>query len=280
MTRSLVHGPKPLLQGWAQTTSLAVQPAVPDPDPWAFFVEADADFDVPDGLEQTPLPPRPPVGLLVTDMDSTLIEEEVIDELARRAGRYEEVAQVTEAAMRGELDFEGSLRRRVAALAGAPASILEQVRGSVHVRPGASRMVRAVHGMGGQAGVVSGGFLEIVRPVADALGLDLAHAHRLRVRAGRLTGEVDGPIVGGPEKAATLRRWAAERDVPREAILALGDGANDLEMLGEAGLGVAFCAKPKVQASAEARLNEPRLDGVLHLWGLDEAAIDAAVAKA
>jgi len=278
VARTLVHGPPASLERWSATTSVSIRPAIPGA--WALFVDGEADFEVPHDLERSELCKRPPIGLCVTDMDSTLIEEEVIDELARRAGRYEEVARVTEAAMRGELDFEGSLRRRVAALAGAPVSILDEVRQAVTLRSGAERLVRAVHGMGGRVGVVSGGFLEVVQPIADGLGLDLAHAHRLRTDGDRLSGEVEGPIVGGAEKAATLRRWAAEGGVPIEAILALGDGANDLEMLAEAGLGVAFCAKPKVRAAARARLNVPRLDGALYLWGLDDAAIDAAAAKA
>lgn len=278
MPRRLVHGPASLLKAWRETAALDIEPSVHSP--WAAFVRTEDELQLPDGLEQTVLVERPPIGLCVTDMDSTLIEEEVIDELARRAGRFDEVAAVTEAAMRGELDFEGSLRRRVAALAGAPCSILDDVRGAVHVRPGADRLVRTIHGMGGRVGVVSGGFIEVVGPIAERLGLDFAQAHRLEVADGRLTGRVEGPIVGGPEKAATLQRWAREKGVPQEAILAVGDGANDLEMLAAAGLGVAFCAKPKVRAAAKARLNVPHLDGLLYLWGLDDGAIEAQASRA
>ncbi|MEM1026424.1 MAG: phosphoserine phosphatase SerB [Myxococcota bacterium] len=277
MPRSLVHGPAPALAAWRRTAPCEI--AVSKSSPWAAFVDTASPLDLPEGLQQTVLRGRPALGLCVTDMDSTLIEEEVIDELARRAGRFEEVAAITEAAMQGALDFEASLRRRVRALAGTSASVLAEVRGAVRLRPGAERLIRAVHGMGGRAGVVSGGFIEVVGPIAEALDLDFAHAHRLQVANGRLTGQIEGPIVGGPEKASTLRRWASEAHVPQDATLAVGDGANDLQMLKAAGLGVAFCAKPKVRAAADVCLDVPQLDGVLYLWGLDDERIDEAASR-
>ncbi|RPF28053.1 phosphoserine phosphatase SerB [Georgenia muralis] len=204
-------------------------------------------------------------GLLVMDVDSTLITAEVIELLAEHAGTRAEVAAVTERAMRGEIDFADSLRARVATLAGLDVAVLADVRAAVELTPGARELVEAVHAGGGRVGVVSGGFVEVVEPLRAGLGIDHAVANALEVRDGRLTGRTLGPVVDRAAKEAQLRRWAAADDVPLERVVAVGDGANDLDMLGAAGFGVAFRAKPVVQEEADAAVTFPRLDAV---WGL------------
>lgn len=216
--------------------------------------------------------------LVVMDVDSTLIQDEVIELLARRAGREAEVAAVTEAAMRGEIDFAESLHRRVQALAGLPASVFEQVREDVRLTPGAETLVRTLKRLGFTVAVVSGGFIEIVQPLAEHLGIDHAHANRLEVVDGRLTGRVDGPVVDRAEKAAALQRFAAQERLPLSRTVAIGDGANDLDMLSVAGLGVAFNAKPVVQQQADTTVNVPYLDTVLYMLGLSRDDIDEAEA--
>lgn len=216
--------------------------------------------------------------LVVMDVDSTLIQDEVIELLARRAGREAEVAAVTEAAMRGEIDFAESLHRRVEALAGLPASVFAQVREDVRLTPGAETLVRTLKRLGFTVAVVSGGFIEIVQPLAEHLGIDHAHANRLEVVDGRLTGRVDGPVVDRAEKAAALQRFAAQERLPLSRTVAVGDGANDLDMLSVAGLGVAFNAKPVVQQQADTTVNVPYLDTVLYMLGLSRDDIDEAEA--
>ncbi|WP_226925312.1 phosphoserine phosphatase SerB [Georgenia thermotolerans] len=207
------------------------------------------------------------VGLLVTDVDSTFITAEVIELIAEHAGTREQVAEVTERAMRGELDFAASLRERVATLAGLDAAVLEEVRAAVTLTPGARELVEAVHAGGGRVGLVSGGFAEIVDPLARSLGIDHVVANRLEVDGGRLTGRTVGPVIDRAAKAAHLRAWARADGVPLERVVAVGDGANDLSMLAAAGLGVAFCAKPIVKTEADAAVGFPRLDAVLGLVG-------------
>ncbi|WP_418605664.1 phosphoserine phosphatase SerB [Georgenia sp. SUBG003] len=207
------------------------------------------------------------VGLLVTDVDSTLITAEVIELLAEHAGTREEVAAVTERAMRGELDFAASLRERVATLAGLDTGVLEEVRARVSLTPGARELVAAVHDAGGSVGVVSGGFAEVVEPLAASLGIEHVVANRLEVEDGRFTGRTTGPVVDRAAKERHLRAWAEADGVTLGRVVAVGDGANDLDMLGAAGLGVAFCAKPVVQRQAHAAVGFPRLDAVLGLLG-------------
>jgi len=206
-----------------------------------------------------------PRFLVLLDVDSTLIEDEVIELIAEHAGVREQVAAVTERAMRGELDFAASLRERVATLAGLPTGVIDEVRARVRVTRGVPELVAGVHERGGAIGVVSGGFHEVLDPLAERLGLDRWRANRLAVADGRLTGEVDGPIVDGAAKAAALREWAAEYDVPLARTIAVGDGANDLPMMAAAALGVAFDAKPRVRAEAELVLPDRDLSQLLAL---------------
>ncbi len=219
--------------------------------------------------------------LVVMDVDSTLIRDEVIELLARHAGREAEVREITERAMRGELDFAQSLRERVAALAGLPATVCEDVRREVRLSRGARTLVATLKDLGLAVGVVSGGFIEVVGPLAEELGITYAAANRLEVADGRLTGRVDGPIVDRAAKADYLRRWAAAENLPLTRTIAIGDGSNDLDMLAAAGLGIAFNAKPVVRASADAALNQPYLDAVLFLMGFSREDVeDAAAARA
>ena len=204
-------------------------------------------------------------GLLVMDVDSTLIDQEVIELLAEHAGAREQVAEVTARAMRGELDFAASLRERVAALAGVPRRVLTQVRDEVRLTPGARDLIDSLHARGCRVGVVSGGFEEVVAPMARRLGIDHAAANRLEVSGGVLTGRELGRVVDRQEKARRLRTWAEGDGVPMERTVAVGDGANDLGMITAAGLGVAFCAKPIVVERADAAVHVRDLTAVLDL---------------
>ncbi|MDC7802550.1 phosphoserine phosphatase SerB [Sphingomonas sp. BLCC-B65] len=189
--------------------------------------------------------------LVVFDADSTLLRNEVIELIADEAGRGPEVAAATEAAMRGEVDFATSLRSRVAELRGVPLSAFDRVRARVEPTPGAAELVAAIHARGGRAAVVSGGFHEILDVIAPRLGIDEWRANRLAVDGGVLSGLVDGEIVDAAGKAAALREWAAASGVPLSRTIAVGDGANDLQMMAVAGLGVAFNAKPAVRRDAD-----------------------------
>lgn len=206
--------------------------------------------------------------LVVMDVDSTLIQDEVIELLAAEAGCGAEVADITARAMAGELDFAASLRERVARLAGTPADALERVGDRVRLTPGARTFVRTLKRLGYTVAVVSGGFTPIVDRLAAELGLDHAIANELEVRDGRLTGRLVGDIVDRAGKAAVLRRIAAAEQIPLEQTVAIGDGANDLDMLATAGLGVAFNAKPVVRDQADTALSVPYLDAVLFLLGI------------
>ena len=205
--------------------------------------------------------------LIVLDVDSTLVRGEVIDELAARAGRAAEVGRITAAAMNGELDFEQSLRARVAALAGLPVEVLDEVREHLVLTPGARTLIRTLQRLGFRCGIVSGGFTQITDPLAESLGLDFAAANTLEVADGRLTGGLVGEVVDRAGKARALARFAAEYGIPMEQTVAVGDGANDLDMLAAAGLGIAFNAKPFVREQADTALNQPYLDAVLQVLG-------------
>jgi phosphoserine phosphatase len=205
--------------------------------------------------------------LIVLDVDSTLVRGEVIDELAARAGRAAEVARITAAAMNGELDFAESLRARVAVLKGLPVEVLDEVREALVLTPGARTLIRTLQRLGFRCGIVSGGFTQITDPLAETLGLDFAAANTLEVVDGQLTGGLVGEIVDRPGKARALERFAEQYGIPLEQTVAVGDGANDLDMLNTAGLGIAFNAKPFVREQAHTALNQPYLDAVLQVLG-------------
>lgn len=214
--------------------------------------------------------------LIVFDVDSTLIQGEVIEMLAERAGAGEAVAAITEAAMRGEIDFAESLHQRVATLAGLPAEVLDEVADLVQLTPGARTTIRTLRRLGFHCGVVSGGFRQVIDPLAHELMLDFVAANELEVVDGRLTGRVVGPIVDRAGKAKALRDFANQAGVPMEQTVAVGDGANDIDMLNAAGLGVAFNAKPALREVADASLSHPYLDTVLFILGVTRAEIEAA----
>ncbi|MGS2587163.1 phosphoserine phosphatase SerB [Streptomyces hebeiensis] len=214
--------------------------------------------------------------LVVMDVDSTLIQDEVIELFAAHAGCEAEVAEVTARAMRGELDFEESLHARVALLAGLDASVVDKVRADVRLTPGARTLIRTLKRLGYQVGVVSGGFTQVTDALQERLGLDFASANTLEIVDGRLTGRVVGEIVDRAGKARLLRRFAAEAGVPLAQTVAIGDGANDLDMLNAAGLGVAFNAKPVVREAAHTAVNVPFLDTVLYLLGITREEVEAA----
>ena len=219
---------------------------------------------------------RRAMRLIVMDVDSTLIQDEVIDLLAARAGCADEVAKITESAMRGELDFAASLRERAALLAGLDASVLDEVRASLRLTPGARTLIRTLKRLGYKCGIVSGGFTAVIEPLADSLGIDYVAANTLEVADGKLTGRVLEPIIDREGKTEALRRFARAAGVPLSQTVAVGDGANDLGMIAAAGLGVAFNAKPMVRDAADTALNVPYLDTILYLLGIPRDAVAAA----
>jgi phosphoserine phosphatase len=211
--------------------------------------------------------------LLLADMDSTMIRQECIDELADEAGVGPHVSAITARAMNGEIGFEGALRERVALLAGLEATVIERVlRDRITMMPGGAALVATMKARGARAVLVSGGFTAFTGVVAARLGFDANRANVLAVREGRLTGEVEGPILGREAKVAALRESTAEMGVGPEDVIAVGDGANDLGMLRLAGMGVALHAKPAVQAEAELRVNHGDLTALLHLQGYGREA--------
>ena len=214
--------------------------------------------------------------LIVFDVDSTLVQGEVIEMLAARAGAEGQVAAITEAAMRGELDFAQSLEQRVATLAGLPATVIEEVAAQLELMPGARTTLRTLRRLGFHCGVVSGGFRGIIEPLAEELMLDYVAANDLEIVDGKLTGRVLGPIVDRAGKATALRDFAERAGVPMAQTVAVGDGANDIDMLAAAGLGVAFNAKPALREVADASLSHPYLDTVLFLLGVTRGEIEAA----
>ncbi len=216
------------------------------------------------------------IRLIVMDVDSTLIQGEVIEMLAAHAGFEQEVAAVTEAAMRGELDFEESLRARVKLLAGLDASVLDEVYGDIVVNPGARTLVRTLRRLGYRFAIVSGGFSQITDRLAADLGIHRARANTLEVVDGKLTGRVVGAVVDRAAKARALREYAAELGLPEAATIAIGDGANDLDMLEAAGLGIAYNARAVVREAADTALNVPYLDTIMYLLGISREEIEAA----
>jgi phosphoserine phosphatase len=217
--------------------------------------------------------------LIVLDADSTLLQGEVIDLLAERAGCAAEVAAVTAAAMAGELDFAESLARRLQLLAGTPAAALDTLAADLVLAPGARTLVRTLKRLGYVTAVVSGGFVQVIESVAGALGIDHVAANTLEIVDGRLTGRLVGPVVDRAGKAEAMVRFAAAAGVPLAQTVAVGDGANDLDMLAAAGLGIAFNAKPVVRDAADASLNVPYLDAILFLLGISREEVEAADAE-
>jgi phosphoserine phosphatase len=211
---------------------------------------------------------RRALRLIVMDVDSTLIRDEVIDLLAARAGCADEVAKVTSAAMRGELDFAASLRERVSLLAGLDAAVLDSVRSELRLTAGARTLVGTLSGLGYKSGIVSGGFVEVIAPLAASLGIGYVAANSLEILGGKLTGRLSGPVIDRAGKAAALRRFASDAGVPLSQTVAVGDGANDLDMIAAAGLGIAFNAKPLVRDAADTSLSVPYLDAILYLLGI------------
>ena len=218
--------------------------------------------------------------LIVMDVDSTLIQGEVIEMLAARAGCEERVREVTERAMRGELDFEESLRARVALLEGLDAGALDAVYDEIELAPGARTLVRTLRRLGYRFAIVSGGFSQITDRLARELRIHRSRANELEVVDGRLTGRIVGDVVDRAGKAAALREFAAELEVEPASVIAIGDGANDLDMLAAAGLGIAYNAKPVVQRSADTTVNVPYLDAILYLLGITREEVEAADAEA
>lgn len=214
--------------------------------------------------------------LVCFDCDSTLITGEVIEMLAAHAGKEAEVAAVTERAMRGELDFEESLRERVKALAGLDASVIDEVAAAIELTPGARTTIRTLNRMGYQTAVVSGGFIQVLEGLAEELELDYVRANTLEIVDGKLTGNVTGKIVDRAAKAEFLREFAADSGLKMYQTVAVGDGANDIDMLSAAGLGVAFNAKPALKEIADTSVNHPFLDEVLHIMGISRDEIDLA----
>ncbi|ABA89522.1 3-phosphoserine phosphatase [Syntrophotalea carbinolica DSM 2380] len=208
--------------------------------------------------------------LVVLDMDSTLIQVEVIDELARLAGIGEQVADITHRAMNGELDFQQALRERVGLLKGLSSEALEEVYRALPFTPGAKNLIRVLRQLGFKTAVISGGFSFFTDRLKEELGLDYAYANDLAIENGQVTGEVRGTIVDGQRKAELLEEIARREGIALSQVIAIGDGANDLPMIGKAGLGVAFNAKARVREQAQYRINQPSLDSILYLLGIAE----------
>lgn len=213
--------------------------------------------------------------LVQLDVDSTLIQQEVIELLAAKAGVADEVIAITDKAMRGELDFEQSLRARVALLKGLPVSAISEVQQQILLTPGARTLISTLHKLGHTVAVVSGGFIDVIAPLLKELNIKHFKANTLGVENGVLTGEVTGPVIDRAAKAGALREFAALKSISMEQTIAIGDGANDLDMIAAAGLGIAFNAKPAVKAAADSSLSQPYLDSVLYLLGISKEEIES-----
>lgn len=222
---------------------------------------------------------RRAMRLVVMDVDSTLLQDEAIDLLAARAGCAAQVREITAAAMRGELDFADSLRERVALLAGQDASIIAEVLAVLRLAPGARTLIRTLRRLGYRCAVVSGGFTQVTDWLTTELGLDFAAANTLEIAAGKLTGRVLGQVVDRAGKERALRHFAAVAGVPLSQTVAVGDGANDLDMISAAGLGIAYNAKPAVRTAADTSLSVPHLDAILYLLGISRDDVEAADAE-
>jgi phosphoserine phosphatase len=222
---------------------------------------------------------RRAMRLIVMDVDSTLIQGEVIELLAAHSGHAAEVEQVTERAMRGELDFEESLRERVALLAGIPSTALDEVYDELVLAPGARTLVRTLRRLGYRFALVSGGFSQITDRLAEDLGIHYSRANELEIVDGTLTGRIVGDVVDRAGKAAAARYFAEQVGVPLESVVAIGDGANDLDMLEVAGLGIAYNAKALVQEAADTTVNVPYLDAIMYLLGISREEIEALDAE-
>lgn len=214
--------------------------------------------------------------IVLLDMDSTLIQQEVIDVIAAKHNVGPQVAEITERAMRGELDFAGSLNARVGLLTGASVDILEEVKTEITLTPGARTLIRTLHRLGHKVGVVSGGFIDVIEPLLNDLNIDFYRANKLEIADGKLTGKITGQLIDRDAKAEALREFADAEGVSLAQTIAIGDGANDLGMLEIAGLGIAFNAKPAVRAAASSSITSPYLDSVLYLMGITREEIESA----
>ena len=214
--------------------------------------------------------------VVVLDMDSTLIQQEVIDLLAGKAGVEDQVKEITERAMRGEIDFAASLHERVSLLVGLPESILDEVRDEISLTPGAKTLVRTLQRLGHTVCVVSGGFNQVIEPLLNQLGITHFKANTLEIVDGVLTGRISGPVIDRAAKAVALQEFAQAEGVDLAQTIAIGDGANDLDMIAIAGLGIAFNAKPAVRAAADSSVTAPYLDSVLYLLGINREDVESA----
>ena len=211
--------------------------------------------------------------LVLLDVDSTLIQEEVIELLANKAGAGAEVARITAAAMSGQIEFAAALDARVKLLTGLPETVLEEVRQEITLTAGARELIAALQKLGHQVGIVSGGFIDVIEPLAKELNIDFIRANKLEIIEGKLTGRLEGSVIDRAGKAQALRDFAKISAVEIAETVAIGDGANDIDMLKIAGIGIAFNAKPILQSVADISLNTPNLDCALYLMGLSEAEI-------
>ena len=212
--------------------------------------------------------------LVVMDVDSTLIQQEVIELLGAKAGKGAEIAAITESAMRGELDFADSLRARVALLKGLPESVITDVQSEISLTPGARTLIRTLHKLGHHVALVSGGFEPVIAPLMTELGIAQMRANNLEIADGKLTGALSGPIIDRAGKADALREFAELHSIALEQTIAIGDGANDLDMITLAGMGIAFNAKPAVVAAADSSVSAPYLDSVLYLLGITREEVE------
>jgi len=212
--------------------------------------------------------------LVVMDVDSTLIQQEVIELLGAKAGKGAEIIAITESAMRGELDFAESLSARVALLSGLPESVLTQVQSEITLTPGARTLIRTLHKLGHHVALVSGGFEPVIAPLMSELGIEHMRANNLEIVDGKLTGNLIGPIIDRAGKAQALREFAAMHSIELDQTIAIGDGANDLDMITLAGMGIAFNAKPAVKAAADSSVSAPYLDSVLYLLGITREEVE------